>query len=111
MHVCKEMLNLSIHSFYILRLHEFCVAVQTCENAVQKDVQNGLTKRTLLHDIDSIGAEINRYLNECDKNRHQRLCKYYLKGTCWFGDHCWYRHETSSLSRPPTPQPKKGLYP
>ena len=76
-------------------------------NTVQTRLTNGLTKRTLLNDIDSIGAEINRYLNECDKNKFDRPCKYFLRGKCWFGDSCWYRHHTLSLLRPSTPQPKK----
>ena len=75
-------------------------------NTVHTQLSNGLTKRTLLNDIDSIGVEINRYLNTHDKTRYDRLCKYHLRGKCWFGDSCWFRHETSVLSRPCTPQPK-----
>ena len=75
-------------------------------NTVQTQVANGITQRTLLHDIDGISIEINRYLNSYDHNRFDKLCKYYLKGKCWFGDTCWFRHDNRLLTRPCTPQPK-----
>ena len=76
-------------------------------NTVQTQLTNGITKRGLLHDIDGISIEINRYLNSYAQPRFNKLCKYHLKGKCWFGERCWYRHETRVLSRPSTPQPKK----
>ena len=80
-------------------------------NTVHTQLANGITRRTLLHDIDGISAEINRYLNSYDRNKFNKLCKYHLKGTCWFGDNCWYEHNSKLLSRPCTPQPKQAPKP
>ena len=34
---------------------------------------------------------------ECE-NRHPRICRYFLRGSCWRGDSCFYLHEHESKS-------------